>query len=73
MKRKLSEFDLQAVIFLKFLDTPGDEVAPGSNEVRKNFENDRFRHDHLLYLFRSLNLFEQFKSFKGWRISINRF
>jgi hypothetical protein len=33
MKRKLSEFNLQAVIFFQFLDTPGDEVAPGSNEI----------------------------------------
>jgi hypothetical protein len=33
MKRKLSEFDLQAVIFFQFLDTPGDEVTPGSNEI----------------------------------------
>ena len=49
MKRKLSEFDLQAVIFFQFLDTPGDEIAPGSNEIRENFEDERFRHDRLLF------------------------
>ncbi len=50
VKRKLSELDLQTVILLEFLDTPGDEVAPGSNKIGKNFENERFRHDRLLSL-----------------------
>jgi hypothetical protein len=39
MKRKLRKLDLQAVIFFQFLDTPGDEVAPGSDEIGKNFED----------------------------------
>jgi hypothetical protein len=39
MKRKLSELDLQPILVFKFLDTPGDEIAPGSDEVGKNFEN----------------------------------
>jgi len=39
MERKLRELDLQAVILLQFLDTPGDEVAPGSNEIGKHFED----------------------------------
>ena len=47
MKRKLSEFDLQAVIFFQFLDTPGDEVAPGSDKIRKHLKNQRLRHNHL--------------------------
>jgi hypothetical protein len=39
MKRKLSELDLQSILVLKFLDTPGDEIAPGSDKVGENFEN----------------------------------
>ncbi len=50
MQRELSELDLQTVILLQFLDTPGDEVAPRSNKIGKNFENERFRHDRLLSL-----------------------
>ena len=52
MKRELRELDLQIVIRFEFLDTPGDEVAPGSDKVGKHFENERFGHKHL----RSLNL-----------------
>jgi hypothetical protein len=50
MQWELSELDLQTVILLQFLDTPGDEVAPRSNKIGKNFENERFRHDRLLSL-----------------------
>jgi hypothetical protein len=48
MERKLSKLDLQTVILFQFLDTPGDEIAPGSNEVGKDLEDERFRHDLLL-------------------------
>jgi len=48
MERKLSELDLETVILFQFLDTPGDEIAPGSNEVGKDFEDERFRHGFLL-------------------------
>ena len=44
MQWELSELNLQTVILLQFLDTPGDEVAPRSNKIGKNFENERFRH-----------------------------
>jgi len=50
MKRELRELDRQIVIRFEFLDTPGDEVAPRSNKIGKNFENERFRHDRLLSL-----------------------
>jgi hypothetical protein len=50
MQRELSELDLQTVILFQFLDTPGDEVAPRSNKIGKNFENERLRHDRLLSL-----------------------
>jgi hypothetical protein len=39
MQRELGELDLQAVVLLEFLDTPGDEIAPGSNEVGENLED----------------------------------
>ena len=33
MKRELRELDSQIVIRCEFLDTPGDEVAPGSDKI----------------------------------------
>jgi hypothetical protein len=39
MKRKLSELDVQSILIFEFLDTPGDEIAPGSDKVGENFEN----------------------------------
>jgi hypothetical protein len=44
MKRKLCKLDRQIVIRFEFLDTPGDEVAPGSDEIGKDFENEFFCH-----------------------------
>jgi len=44
MERKLSELDFEIVVRFEFLDTPGDEIAPGSNEIGKNFENEGFGH-----------------------------
>jgi hypothetical protein len=44
MKRELRELDRQIVIRFEFLDTPGDEVAPGSDKVGKYFKDDRFGH-----------------------------
>lgn len=39
MKRKLSKLDRQSILIFEFLDTPGDEIAPGSDKVGENFEN----------------------------------
>jgi hypothetical protein len=39
MQRELGEFDGQIIFRFEFLDTPGDEVTPGSNEVGKDFKN----------------------------------
>ena len=50
MKGKLRKFYLQIVVGFQFLNTPGDEVTPGSHEIRKDFENERFRHESLLSL-----------------------
>lgn len=45
MKRKLRELDRQIVIRFEFLDTPGDEVAPGSDEIGKDFKNELLCHN----------------------------
>lgn len=50
MKRKLSKLDRQSILIFEFLDTPGDEIAPGSNEVGEDFEDERFRHGFLLQI-----------------------
>jgi hypothetical protein len=50
MERKVGELDRQAVIRFQFLDTPGDEVAPGSDEIGKDFQYERLRHGDLLWL-----------------------
>jgi len=47
MKRKMSELDAQIEFFLQFLDTPGDEIAPGSHEIREYFQCKPFRHARL--------------------------
>jgi len=44
MERKVGELYFQTVVLFEFLDTPGDEVAPGSNEIGKDFENERLSH-----------------------------
>jgi hypothetical protein len=48
MKWELSKLDFQVIVTSKFLDTPGDEVAPGSNEIREDFQYERLGHDCLL-------------------------
>jgi hypothetical protein len=50
MERELSKFDCQSIIGFEFLDTPGDEVAPGSDEIGKDFQYKRLRHGGLLRL-----------------------
>jgi hypothetical protein len=39
MERKLRELEFQIVGLLEFLDTPGDEVAPGSDEIGEDFQH----------------------------------
>jgi hypothetical protein len=48
MEREVGELDFQTVVLFEFLDTPGDEVAPRSNKIRKDFENERLCHLDLL-------------------------
>ena len=45
MQWKLRKFNFEIVFRFEFLDTPGDEIAPGSDKVRKHFENERLGHD----------------------------
>jgi hypothetical protein len=52
MKREMRKFDRQIILFFEFLDTPGDEVAPRSNEIGENFEHERLRHSCLLLFLR---------------------
>jgi hypothetical protein len=39
MEREVGKFYSETEFVFEFLDTPGDEVAPGSNEVGEHFEN----------------------------------
>ena len=45
MERKVGEFDRQIVLRFDFLDTPGDEVAPGSDKIREHLKNQWLRHN----------------------------
>ena len=65
MQGELSELDLQSVVLLKFLDTPGDEVAPGSNEIGKDFEYEWFGHDFLQFLILLVPLVPVVQTFKS--------
>jgi hypothetical protein len=73
MQGELSELDLQSVVLLKFLDTPGDEVAPGSNKIGKDFQYEWFGHDFLLInpvqgsKLKSFGPFKSFKTFKPFK------
>ena len=48
MEREVSPLDRQSIVGFEFLDTPGDEVAPGSDEIGKDFQYKRLRHGDLL-------------------------
>jgi hypothetical protein len=37
MEGKVGELDSYTVFVFQFLDTPGDEVAPGSDEIGEDF------------------------------------
>jgi hypothetical protein len=44
MEGELRELYLNPVVFFEFLDTPGDEIAPRSNEIGKYFKDERLGH-----------------------------
>ena len=48
MQRKSGPFDINVKLVLQLFNTPGNEIAPGSDIVRKNFQGCRFRHHNLM-------------------------
>jgi hypothetical protein len=64
MEREMGELQSQIVFVLQFLDTPGDEVAPGSDEVRENFQRELIRHRSTSYSTK----FETLKNFRFMRL-----
>jgi len=67
MEREDSPFDRQSIIGFKFLDTPGDEVAPGSDEIGKDFQDKRLGHRNLLEEFKSFKTFKTFNAFRSFK------
>jgi hypothetical protein len=58
VERKVGEFYFETVVLFEFLDTPGDEVAPRSNKIGKDFENERLGHVSLLSWIKRDSTFE---------------
>jgi hypothetical protein len=40
MERKSRPMDIDIILFLQFFNTPGNEIAPGSDKIRKNLKPD---------------------------------
>jgi len=40
MEGKGNPVHLDSIRFLNFFNTPGNEIAPGSDKIRKNLESD---------------------------------
>jgi hypothetical protein len=68
MERKVGELDLQTVVLFEFLDTPGDEVAPRSDKIGKDFENERLRHREPPFLPRGDSTFGSQDKSKGFTV-----
>jgi hypothetical protein len=66
MEWEVSPFDRQIVGGFEFLDTPGDEVAPGSDEIGEDFQYKRLRHRNLLEEFKSFKTFKTFNAFRSF-------
>jgi hypothetical protein len=45
MERESRPPDADCILFLQFFNTPGNEIAPGSDVVGKYFEGGRLGHD----------------------------
>jgi hypothetical protein len=50
MKRECPPFNPDLIFFFQFFNTPGNEIAPGSDVVGKDFKNNRIRHVYLPFL-----------------------
>ena len=40
----MHQLNVDVIIFLEFINTPGTEITPRSNVIGKDFQNDRFGH-----------------------------
>jgi hypothetical protein len=47
MKRECPPFNPDLIFFFQFFNTPGNEIAPGSDVIGKDFKNNRIRHVYL--------------------------
>jgi len=45
MKRKVDPAHIDVEVLLQSFNTPGTEIAPGSNEVGEDFQYDAVRHN----------------------------
>ena len=44
MQREIGPLYFNVVVLLQPFNTPGTEIAPGSNEIGEDFQDDRFLH-----------------------------
>jgi len=49
MERKSLPDNTDIIFFLQFFNTPGNEIAPGSDVVKKYFQGGRIGHDTSVY------------------------
>jgi len=47
MQREVNIFDVDVVSFFQLFNTPGTEIAPGSNKIGINIKGKWFRHRFL--------------------------
>jgi hypothetical protein len=52
MEGKGNPGDNDAIFLLQAINTPGDEITPGSNVIRKNLDYRSFSHIALPFFFR---------------------
>ena len=70
MQGEVNIVNVNIVIALQFFNTPGTEVAPGSNKIGVDIEGDRISHFILRYrlgittLFTATQIFAQLRSYK---------
>jgi hypothetical protein len=49
MQREMRPYNVDVILFLQPLNTPGTEVAPGSDVVREDFQRQRLVHINTLW------------------------
>jgi hypothetical protein len=50
VKRERRPLHLDRIFLLQFFNTPGNEIAPGSDVVREDFQDVAVRHGYFLFL-----------------------